>query len=165
MKPVRFYLIAIVIILADQITKSSIIRTLALGQTKPALGNFLVLTYTRNTGGAFSLMQGGNYLFIVVASLAIVALLFAYHKYQFRQLSMSAALSLALGGAVGNLVDRIRFGYVVDFFDFQGGTGHTLWPIFNVADSAISVGIVVLILRMLFAKEKPADNDKLPATN
>ena len=165
MKPIRFYLIALIIVIADQVTKWSVVRALPLGETRPALGKFLVLTHTRNTGGAFSLMQGGNYLFVTVAFLAIVALIYAFHRYQTRNLHMSVALSLALGGAIGNLVDRIRFGYVVDFFDFQGGTGHTLWPIFNVADSAISVGIVLLILRMLFAKEKPADKEELASSS
>ena len=153
MKPIRFYLIALVIIVADQITKWSVIRSLPLGASKQALGNVLFLTHTRNTGGAFSLFPAGNMTFVVVAIFAIAALVYAYHKYQRPHAVISGALGLALGGAVGNLVDRIQYGYVVDFFDLHAGTNHTVWPIFNVADSAITVGIFLLAWHFLFSKE------------
>ncbi len=152
MKPSRFYLIAAVIILADQITKWSVLRSLALGETRPAIGSILSLTYTRNTGGAFSLLQGGNYFFVAVALFAIGALIYAFTKFQRNDTAVAAALALALGGAVGNLIDRLRFKFVVDFFDFHGWTNHNIWPIFNVADSAISVGIVLLAWNFLFTK-------------
>jgi signal peptidase II len=153
-KPIRFYLTAIIIILADQFTKWVIVQRLPLGASRPALGNVLLLTHTRNTGGAFSLLPAGNAVFIGIAFFATLALIYAYHKYQQRQTIVSAALALALGGAVGNLVDRLRFHYVVDFFDFHGWTNHTVWPIFNVADSAISVGIFLLAWHFLFTKEE-----------
>ncbi|MEP6757430.1 MAG: signal peptidase II [Chthonomonadales bacterium] len=153
MKPIRFFLAAIIIILADQVTKWSVVRSIPLNQSRPALGKFMVLTYTQNSGGAFSLMQGNPYIFIIVAVVAISALIFAYVKYQQNNLPMSAALALALGGATGNLIDRLRYGYVVDFFDFHGGTDRNLFPIFNVADSAISVGIILLMGMLLFSKE------------
>ena len=163
MKPIRFYAIALVIIVLDQITKSAIMKTVMYGESRQAFGRILSLTHTHNTGGAFSLFTGGNSSFILVAAFAVLALVYAYHKYQQKVLSVRAALALALGGAVGNLIDRIRFGFVVDFFDFRGGTDHTLWPIFNVADSAITVGIFVLAGYFLFSKapveEKPITNE------
>ncbi len=159
MKPVRFYLLALVIIVIDQLTKWSIQDRLPLNNIPtPALGRFLYLTYTRNTGGAFSLFQAGNTMFIIVAGLAIIALIYAYHKMKQTDLLVTAALSLALGGAVGNLFDRVRFGYVVDFFDIQAGTGHSIWPIFNVADSAITVGIVLLASHFLFVNSPEKGN-------
>lgn len=157
MKPVRFYLLAFVILVCDQLSKWQVIRSLPYQESRPAIGRFLELTHTHNTGGAFSLFQAGNTVFIVVASLAIVALVYAFQRMKRPDLLVSTALSLALGGALGNLIDRIRFGYVIDFFDIQGGTGHTLWPIFNVADSAITVGIVLLAWHFLFSRAPAAE--------
>lgn len=162
MKPVRFYLLAVIIVILDQLTKWVVQAKLPLDNVPvPAVGRFLYLTHTRNTGGAFSLFQAGNTVFIVVAFAAIIALVYAYHKMKRTDLAVTAALALALGGAIGNLIDRIRFGFVVDFFDIQAGTGHSIWPIFNVADSAITVGIVLLAFHFLFAKS-PAGQDSAP---
>jgi signal peptidase II len=162
-KPVRFYLMALIIVVLDQVTKGVVQSRLPLNNVPlPAVGRFLYLTHARNTGGAFSLFQAGNAMFIVVAFAAIIALVYAYHKMKRTDLAVTAALSLALGGAIGNLIDRVRFGYVVDFFDIQAGTGHSIWPIFNVADSAITVGIVLLACHFLFARS-PADQGTGPA--
>ena len=161
MKPVRFYLLAGIILICDQLSKWQVVRSLPYQESRPAIGRFLELTHTHNTGGAFSLFQAGNTVFIVVASLAIVALIYAFQRMKKPDLLVSTALSLALGGALGNLLDRIRFGYVIDFFDIQGGTGRTLWPIFNVADSAITVGIVLLAWHFLFSRA-PAPEDAAP---
>jgi signal peptidase II len=162
-KPIRFYLIALIIIVSDQVTKWSIVQNLPLNASRSVLGNFLYLTHTHNTGGAFSLFPAGNTTFIVVAFLAIGALVYAYHRYQRSNAIVSAALGLALGGAVGNLIDRIRFGFVIDFFDLHAGTNHTVWPIFNVADSGITVGIFLLAAHFLFTKEEGAQ--KKPAAH
>ena len=153
MKPTRFYLLAILIILFDQITKITILKNLAFGESRQAFGKWLVLTHTHNTGSAFSLFPSSNGIFTVIASVAVIALIYAYQKHQNALLIVSASLSLALGGAIGNLIDRIRFGFVVDFFDFHGWTNHTIWPIFNVADAAITCGIFMLAGHFLFAKE------------
>jgi signal peptidase II len=155
-KPVRFYLLALIIVIIDQATKWSVQAKLPLNNFPvPVVGRFLFLTHTRNTGGAFSLFQAGNSMFIVVAGLAIVALVYAYHRMKRTDLAVTAALALAFGGAVGNLIDRIRYGYVVDFFDIQNGSGKSIWPIFNVADSAITVGIILLAIHFMFAKPQP----------
>lgn len=152
MKPVRFYFLALVIAVCDQVSKWAILKTLLVGETRPALGKVMWLTHTHNPGGAFSLFQAGNTMFLLVASFAIVALIYSYHRLKRTDLLVSGALALALGGAVGNLIDRARFGYVVDFFDFHGWTDHNLWPIFNVADSAITVGIFLLAWHFLFSR-------------
>ncbi len=166
LKPSRFFLIAAVIVFADQITKWSVLRSLALGESRPAIGSVMILTYTRNTGGAFSLLQGGNYFFVAVALFAIGALIYAFMKFQRKDTAIATALSLALGGAIGNLIDRLRFKFVIDFFDFHGWTNHNIWPIFNVADSAISIGIVLLAWNFLFTKEpKPANESATQANS
>jgi signal peptidase II len=128
----------------------------------PVIAKVLALTHTHNTGGAFSLFQARNEWFEIVAVVAIVALVFAYHRMKSKSLAVTAALALAFGGAIGNLIDRIRFHEVVDFFDVlvplpQIGR----WPVFNVADSAISIGIVLLAWHFLLSKE----HQRQPATH
>lgn len=149
MRSSLFYMIAVVVVIADQISKWAVMSTVPMGSSLPVLGPLLALTPTYNTGGAFSLLQTRNSVFIVVAVAAIVALSLAFHRYQRGNLAVSAALTLAMGGAVGNVIDRIRFGHVQDFFDIH------VWPIFNVADSAIVVGIVLLTWNALFGKPAP----------
>jgi signal peptidase II len=158
-RPLTFYAITLTVLLADQVTKAAVLKSIPLHATRPALGDFMVLTHTRNTGGAFSILPAGNTVFIVIAFFAVLALVYAYHRYQRSHLLVSAALALALGGAVGNVIDRVRYGNVVDFFDLHLWTGRNVWPIFNVADSAITVGIVLLALHFLFAKD-PAEADR-----
>jgi signal peptidase II len=137
---------ALVILIADQVTKEVVMGAIPYGQSVPALGPLLSLTPTHNTGGAFSLFQAKNHYFVLVASIAIIVLLVAYHRFQRHDFWASAALMLAFGGAVGNLIDRVRFGYVRDFFDIH------IWPIFNIADSAITLGILILAWRFLFKR-------------
>ncbi len=150
MRPILFYVITLMIFAADQVSKWAVITSLPLGASRPVIGSVLSLTHTHNTGGAFSLFQARNGIFIVVACIAIVALLLAYHRYHKASLGVSAALALALGGAIGNVTDRVRFGYVIDFFDIH------VWPIFNIADSAISVGIIILAIGLLRARPEDA---------
>jgi signal peptidase II len=153
-KPFRFYLIVLLIVVCDQVSKWAVTAQIPFGGSRPILGHWLLLTPTRNTGGAFSLFQARNSVFMLVAVVAIAALLYAYHRFQRRELLVSAALSLALGGAVGNLIDRLRFGYVVDFFDVR------VWPIFNVADSAITIGILLLAWHFLFHKQAEGEGGR-----
>jgi signal peptidase II len=163
-KPVRFYLLALIIVVIDQLTKWTIVARLPYNNIPvPAVGRFLYLTHTHNTGGAFSLFQAGNAMFIVVAVLAIIALVYAYQRMKKTDLAVTTALALALGGAIGNLIDRIRFHYVIDFFDIQAGTGHSVWPIFNVADSAITVGIILLAGHFLLVRTPVEPQPERPA--
>ena len=160
MRPSLFYPLAILIGVLDQVSKTAILHAMPYGASRPALGSFLFLTHTHNTGGAFSLFQARNSIFILIAAVAMIALVVAYQQSSRRHLMVSAALALALGGAIGNVIDRMRFGYVVDFFDLHGWTNHSIWPIFNIADSSISVGIVILAFHFLLDKGKavPADH-------
>ena len=151
LRPLNFYLIVLLVFAADQVSKALILRNMAFGEQRQVLGSSFMLTLTQNTGGAWGLFPSGNNLFIAFAAAAIVALLFAYHRVARRDLLVASAFALALGGAIGNLLDRLHYhdangsGYVVDFFDAR----IIHWPIFNIADSAISLGIVLLLIHYL----------------
>lgn len=139
--PATFYVIVLTVFAADQMTKAWMQKTLFWEQSRPIFGESFLLTLTRNTGGAWGMLPHGNSLFIGFAIAAVFALLFAYYRMAKVELFVGAAFALALGGALGNLLDRLRYGYVVDFFEAR----IIHWPIFNVADSAITLGIVLLL--------------------
>ena len=143
--PPTFYMIVLIVFAADQFSKNWIQKTLLYEQSRSIFGNSFLLTLTHNTGGAWGLAPHGNPMFIGFALLAVVALLFAYHRMARTEPLVGGAFALALGGAFGNLLDRLRYGYVVDFFDAR----IIHWPIFNIADSAITLSIVLLLLHFV----------------
>jgi signal peptidase II len=161
LRPLYFYLIVALVFIGDQLSKAWVQNTMRFGDYRSVFGHAFMLTLTKNPGGAWGILPTSNTSFIAFAAVAIVALLFAYHRLARTDLLVSAAFALALGGAVGNLVDRLRFGYVVDFFDAR----IINWPIFNIADSAISLGIVLLLwhyLRSLRAETSPTAEPSAP---
>jgi len=138
-----FLIVAALVVALDQLSKLWVRTYLELGESLPIIGR-LSLTYVKNTGSAFGLLANQTFLLIIVgiASLLII-LLFLRYLSQVTTLSM-VSIGLIWGGAVGNLIDRLRFGYVIDFIDFRlWGSFH--WPAFNIADAAITVGVFVLI--------------------
>ena len=152
------FLIAAAIIFLDRITKWAIGQTIALEDAISIIPGFFRLTHLENTGAAFSLFAESTSPFkttmliaFSLAALAVVALLLWRGRNDFK--ASTLALSLILGGALGNLWDRLADGRVTDFLDFYVGVHH--WPPFNVADSAIVVGALLLLTRML-RKEPPA---------
>ena len=138
--------LAVVVLALDQLTKLAIMDNLAAYRDVIPLTGFFNLVHVHNTGAAFSLLadQPGwqQTFFVVLALVAAGVILYLLRKTRGQPL-FCAALALILGGAVGNLVDRVRYGHVIDFLDFYLGTWH--WPAFNVADSAITVGAALLI--------------------
>jgi len=147
-----FYLIAFGVIFLDRVTKLAIIQTLRLGQGIPVIPGFFDIVFVLNPGAAFGFLatlsdQVRNPLFILVSILAVILIVFYRTHYLRSHRLVSVALGLVLGGAVGNLIDRLHYGMVVDFLDVHVGPYH--WPAFNVADSAISVGVGLMILDML----------------
>ena len=134
------FLIAMLIFLADQGAKQMIVRTMSLNQSFPVLSNIFHITYVHNYGAAFGILAHRMGFLVVVTVAVVLLMLFFLHNLNGEHKLLRFALALQLGGAVGNLLDRIRLGYVVDFFDFR------FWPVFNVADMAIVAGIGLLIL-------------------
>lgn len=142
----RFYWLAIVVVIADQLTKLWAVRALALEPITLAPVFNLALAY--NTGAAFGFLSGAsgwqNIFFIAVAAVVGAGILYMLRRLKPDETQVAAALWLILGGAAGNLMDRLRLGHVVDFLDFHIGAWH--FPTFNVADSAITIGAMLLIL-------------------
>ncbi|MDE6024416.1 MAG: signal peptidase II [Lachnospiraceae bacterium] len=132
----------------DQLTKFMITSSFELYESKPVIKDIFSITYIRNAGVAWGMFQGGRVLFIV---LTILALLFAFKIYHNvandrKYIPVRICLVLLISGALGNMLDRIRFGYVVDFFDFE----LINFPVFNVADMMVVVGMIVLFILILF---------------
>jgi len=144
-----FYLIALGIVLLDQATKQLIVRTIRLGQGIPVVPGFFDIVFVLNPGAAFSFLatlpDSVRNPFFVMISVTAVILIIVYHTRHLQQHALaSLSLALILGGAVGNLIDRLRYGMVVDFLLVHVYQYH--WPAFNVADSAISVGVSLMVL-------------------
>ena len=150
--PKRPLLIALAVAVLDRVTKWIVVKTIPLEDAVPIIPGFFRLTHLENTGAAFSLFAESTSPFrttlliaFSLAALVVVTLLLWRGRHEFN--SSTLALSLILGGAVGNLWDRLTSGKVTDFLDFYVGVHH--WPPFNVADSAIVVGALLLLMRMM----------------
>lgn len=135
--------VAALVVVCDQTVKAVVTSKLGAGSSVDLFGGLITLDYTRNTGAAFGTFQSGGLLFVAVAIVVSVGILVYYRRVQASGLVVRVALALILGGALGNVVDRVRLGYVVDFIDLHW------WPVFNLADSAIVVGVVLLSLYAL----------------
>ncbi len=145
-------LISGIILVLDQATKILVDKTLAMHQSIEILPNYVSLTYLRNTGAAFGFLAGARsplriVFFAAISSVAIGCILYLIRGLRPQQKWLLVSLSLILGGALGNLIDRLRMGEVIDFIDLHWYQIH--WPAFNVADSAISIGVVMLFVQML----------------
>ncbi len=144
------FFIVLLILFLDQISKSLVVKTLLLHQSIPVIKGIFHITLIHNRGAAFGILKNYAYLFIVIsiASIILISLtLLSRQRHKITSL-YTISLGLILAGAAGNLIDRIFLGYVIDFLDFR------IWPVFNVADSAISVGAVLLGWCVLFSKQR-----------
>ena len=129
--------IALLILILDQTVKLLIVNSLE--RTMEIIPGFLYFTFIANTGAGFGILKGQNSLLIFITLIILGLILFYYDRYPKNKL-VHYGTSLIIGGALGNLVDRIRVGYVIDFISFS------FWPAFNIADSAISIGALLLII-------------------
>ncbi len=139
------FIIVTGVILSDQITKFLALRFLQLNTPVPLIKNFLNLTLVHNRGAAFGFLQNQLLLFVLVSFFAIGLILYNL-KNKKNSFILKLSLSLILGGCVGNLIDRLRFGFVIDFLDLR------VWPVFNVADSVITIAALFLIWELCFKK-------------
>ena len=135
--------VAILVIVVDQLVKSVVASSLKGGRVVDILGGLVRFDYTSNTGAAFGVFRAGGVFFAVVALVVSAGILAYFRRVATSPLLVRFALGLILGGALGNLIDRIRLGYVVDFIDLRW------WPVFNLADSAIVVGVCLLVAHSL----------------
>jgi signal peptidase II len=141
--------LAALIIALDQLTKAWLTSFLAPGQSVSVIGDLVRLVHSENNGGLFGLFRGQAIIFGLV-SIVVIGLIVLYHWKAGGGRYLSITLGLLLGGAVGNLIDRIRLGYVVDFVD--GGFGDVRWYTFNVADAAISFSLLLLLAASIWPK-------------
>ncbi len=144
------------VVVIDQVTKIWVDNTMRLYESSPIIPGLLDLHYIRNTGAAFGIFSGSHAsfripFFILVSTVAIGIILYLFYKLEESEVMMPIALSLVLGGAVGNLIDRVRLGEVIDFILFHYKAFQ--WPAFNVADIGITSGVFLLIIRIFFFEE------------
>lgn len=146
-------LLGLAILILDQLTKQAVRDHFYYNETHPVIDGFLNLVYVRNDGAAWNILSGHGIILILI-SISVLVVLFIYRRsFLQEQLSHKILLGLLIGGIAGNLVDRIRFGWVTDFLDFEFGTYH--YPSFNVADSAICVAIgLYIVLNFIHERKK-----------
>lgn len=148
-------MVAGLVVVLDQITKALILNNLPLYNSITVVPGFFNITHIHNPGGAFGFLANhGSGLrktvFLFVSLLAVCLIFWFYKKTPATHRTLATGFAMIFGGAIGNLIDRLRFGKVVDFLDFYIGNLH--WPAFNIADSAITVGIGIFILHIVFKK-------------
>lgn len=146
-----FGVVFIVSIIIDQITKLWAVNVLKDGSSIKIIGDFLMLSYVENRGAAFGILQNQLWFFVIATIVMMSILLYIFIK--FKNITMLSRLSITLigGGAIGNFIDRIRLGYVVDFIDVRFGNIYN-FPVFNFADSFVVVGSFLMVILILFNK-------------
>ena len=137
---------ALIIVLIDQITKFLIKTNFELNQTLPLIKNFFHLTYIYNFGAGFGILHQQALILVFVSLIVIGAIFYYFDRIKEKEILLQVLVGFILGGTIGNLIDRISYGFVIDFIDFR------IWPIFNFADSFVTVGVIGLII-YLWRKE------------
>ncbi|WP_405102335.1 signal peptidase II [Oceanobacillus sp. FSL H7-0719] len=140
----RYYLVALIVILIDQFTKWLVVANMEIGQRIPIIEDFFYLTSHRNSGAAWGILQGQMFFFYIITMIVIVVIVYYMQRYAKNNTLLAISLSLLLGGAIGNFIDRLFRQEVVDFASFIFGNYH--FPIFNVADSALTIGVILVII-------------------
>jgi len=144
-----FYLgFTIALLGLDRLSKWWVFTRMDIGRPQPLIGNTIRLVRVHNDGGAFGILRGNSTLFLVVSSLVSVGILVMLFSRKVESAWARFGLSVILAGAIGNLIDRAMWGYVLDFFEFRG------FPVFNLADACITVGAGIVIIAMLFGGER-----------
>jgi signal peptidase II len=138
-RTIIFGLITSIVILIDQYTKYIVRHNFIEGKSVKLLNNVVYLTYVKNQGAAFGMLQGGRWIFVAIALIVIVFMLLSI-KFIVANNVLLIGSSLLMGGIIGNAIDRVFLGFVTDFIDFR------FWPVFNVADSAVDIGLGIIVL-------------------
>ena len=153
MKKAKYGMI-LLIILFDQAVKAAVRNSFDVGESRDIIGNIFSFTYVQNTGAAFNMFSGMDWLLLAVPIIAIVFGVWYMEKHADQHWTLYTALSLTIGGGLSNIIDRLVFGFVTDMFDFH------FWPVFNVADIAICTGCGILVIYILKYYGKETDADK-----
>jgi signal peptidase II len=143
-----FWFTALLILIFDQGTKWLIKENMELYQSIPIIPNIFHLTYIENPGAAFGILANQRIFFIIITFIILAFIYYFYRQLKENQVLLKIALGMVVGGALGNLIDRWRSGTVTDFFDFQ------IWPIFNIADTAVVVAMLYISYKVLTTKEE-----------
>ena len=152
---VVYFLISALLVGLDQWSKYLTVQNISLGETKEFIPGFLSLTHLRNTGAAWSLLEGKMIFFYVITVIVSVVIIYLFIKNYKKSIWYSVGLSFVLAGAIGNFIDRVRLGYVVDMLQ----TDFMNFPIFNVADSTLVVGVICIFIYLIL-DEKAAKEGK-----
>lgn len=164
-KKSRLLIISLLVILLDQLSKTAVVCYFQIGDSTPVLDNFFRLTYVLNPGGVFGSQLGSQNFYTAISVLALIVTSWFFFRTRSGEIWLRIGLCMVLGGAVGNLIDRVRFGEVVDFLDFDflnvnlppsrvlffdfPGFYLDRWPVFNFADSFVLIGVVLIIVHLL----------------
>ncbi|HEY5653975.1 MAG TPA: signal peptidase II [Pontiella sp.] len=147
-----FILIGLAVLFLDQLTKQAVRSNFVYGESRPIIDGFFNLVYVRNDGAAWNILSGHG-LVLILISLSVLILLIVYRRsFLGDSFFHRVLLGLMIGGIAGNLIDRIRFGWVTDFLDFEFGSYH--YPSFNIADSAICIAVVLYVISNLVQEKK-----------
>ena len=139
----NFVIVALLIVIFDQLTKYYVVENFYLGESVPVIENIFHWTYILNPGAAFGMLEGSRWFFVVIAVGVLGGIWYMKDEINEGGWMMQYGAALFGGGAIGNLIDRARSGLVIDFFDFR------IWPVFNVADIAICVGVAMILWKVL----------------
>lgn len=149
-----YYVLAASVILVDQLTKWLVVKNMELGERVVIADPYLALLSHRNKGAAWGMLQGQMWLFYIVTVIVIIGILYFFHKESKGHPLLSVSLMLLLGGAIGNFIDRLLRKEVVDFVDVLVPIVNYDFPIFNVADAALTIGVVFMIIHVLLDEKK-----------
>ncbi|HET7522150.1 MAG TPA: signal peptidase II [Bacillales bacterium] len=150
----RYYVLAFIVLMIDQWTKWLVVRHMKIGESIPVWEGVLSITSHRNRGAAFGILQGQMWLFYIVTVVVVIGVIFYLQKYGRQQPLLGIALALVLGGAIGNFIDRVFRGSVVDFIYFR----IIDYPIFNIADSALVIGVGLIFIHTLLDAKREKSN-------
>lgn len=150
----KYYLVAVVLVVLDQWTKWIVVRDMELGERISLVDPYLGILSHRNRGAAWGMLEGQMWLFFIITTIVIVGILYYFHKHAQNQPLFQLGLMVLLGGAIGNFIDRLFRGEVVDFIDVLIPVINYEFPIFNVADAALTVGVVIIFIFILLDERK-----------
>ena len=149
----RVLFVSAILVLADQVSKAIVVRTMSLYESVPVIENFFHFTYITNDGMAFGIdFPFGYFIFSLVSALLTIFLFWYLWSARNDSLVIRLGLAMIIAGAVGNLIDRLMLGEVIDFLDFMVGNFH--WYVFNLADSYVTVGMVLILTDSIFLEKK-----------